>query len=274
MKRDDYINCPDVKAFIDWAAKLVSGEWGLVQGYTYENYDWPSKVKLADGSIRRTRTFDETAALFDEFRYELKKATSANPATDSDRDAFLETANRIVIWGGIRKLALPESRLNKLGRDALLTLKDNSELLEPESADTKNLRGFKYMGAGFSKIYSAMIDDFPIYDSRVACALTSLIWLFCERNRPTGVPESLKLGIPVDRSSQNRNPYGFPNIQGAQYRKHADSNLKAAWILGELAEIEEGDFSKVPKESRVRALEAALFMIGDRPLKKDAIRKA
>lgn len=279
MKRDKYLNDPDVKKFIKWAAKLVTGEWGLVWSYTYgkgkkfscvslynayENYDWPSKAKLADGSIRHTRTFDQTAALFDEFGKEIRIAMKTG-----NEKLFLTTAKGIAKWGGINnlKIAAPEE------------VSSSAERLDPKNADTDDLKGFKCMGAGYSKIYSAMIDDFPIYDSRVACALTSLIWLFCKDRQLGLVPPLLSLGIPPGRSDagESRNPsdslYKFPNIRGAQYRKHADSNLKAAWILWKLAEIEEGDFSKVCRKRRVRALEAALFMIGYQPLNQNAIRK-
>ena len=289
MKRYEYINDPDVSAFVEWAPNLVTGEWGLDQSWTngkgksfeceslyeaYKNYDWPSKVKFADGSIRRTRTFDETSALFDEFRRELKEATDANPATDEDKHSFLENADKIVKWGGINNL----ESLTNMGRDAPATLKRCAILLDPRNADTENLGIVRYMNASYSKIYSAMIDDFPIYDSRVACALTSMIWLFCKERRCNGVPPLLSLGVPPGRgdTGENRNPshglYSFPNIRGAQYRKHADSNLKAAWILGELVK-RPGPFRELPEERRVMALQAALFMIGYQPLEKDAIRK-
>ena len=52
---------------------------------------------------------------------------------------------------------------------------DNANLLDPRYGDADNLKGFKFMGSGYSKVYSHMIKDFPMYDSRVACALTSLI---------------------------------------------------------------------------------------------------
>ena len=49
----------------------------------------------------------------------------------------------------------------------------------------------EYMGAGYSKVYSLMIDGFPMYDSRVACALTSLIWLYCGEKHLVQIPEQL-----------------------------------------------------------------------------------
>ncbi len=284
MKRDEYLKDQDVSAFIEWAAKLVSGEWGLEhswssndpQGRNPRQFDCQSLYEACESYYWNGGSFEGMAARFDEFRRELKEATDADPATDEDKDSFLKAADSIAKWGGINNL----KSLTNMGRGALEKLNANAERLDPKNTDTDNLRGFKYMNSSFTKIYSAMIDDFPIYDSRVGCALTSLIKQFCKERRYNGVPALLSFGVPPGRgdAGESRNPsdgfYEFPNIRGAQYTRHADSNLKAAWILGKLAEIEDGDFSKVPKNRRVRALEAALFMIGYQPLGKKAVRKS
>ena len=126
------------------------------------------------------------------------------------------------------------------------------------------------MGAGYSKIYSAMIDDFPIYDSRVGCGLAWLIWLFFEDEQPDGSRELLMLRVPQDQGGNLRIPPGFKPVNTP--KQHADSNLKAAWILGELVK-RPGPFRDLPKKRRVMALEAALFMIGYQPLEEDTVRK-
>ena len=158
----------------------------------------------------------------------------------------------------------------------LFKFKCAANRLDPETGDTGSLKGFSYMGAGYSKIYSLMVDGLPMYDSRVACALTSLIWLFCKEASLPEVPQYLRLGVPnpkgdrVDRNPQ-RGTFRFPDIQGAQYSLHAKCNLKAAWLLGELAQ--KGRFAELSHELRVDALQAALFMIGYEPLKPEAIKK-
>ena len=65
----------------------------------------------------------------------------------------------------------------------------------------------------------------------------------------------------------------FEGIRGAQYTKHADSNLKAAWLLGALAKVDGSEFDSVPSERRVLALQSALFMLGYRTLNDDAVVK-
>ena len=130
------------------------------------------------------------------------------------------------------------------------------------------------MGSVYSKIYSLLVYDLPIYGSRVACAFTSLIWLYCKDKEIVGIPGSLKLGIPRSHANHTRNPCpgpkGFPAVHTGF--KYADSNLKAAWILGEWS-TKGGDFKRVDARRRLLALQSALFMIGYKPLAEDAIIK-
>ncbi len=120
------------------------------------------------------------------------------------------------------------------------------------------------MNAGFTKIYSLLLDGFPIYDSRVAASLAYLVRLYCEEAGLARLPPALAFGIPASRGSGNRDPsiakLRFPRLWAAQPRKYADSNLRAAWLLGQVSRL--GPFGDLPREQALRALEAALFMVG------------
>ncbi len=122
------------------------------------------------------------------------------------------------------------------------------------------------MNSGFSKLYSLLVDGFPIYDSRVACALASLVRLFCEE---TGreceeVPPSLAFGIPSSQAKVNRNPscgcLVFPRIRWSKrgLRRYAESNVMAAWLLAALSAQPPFSDEREPQ----RALQSAMFMIG------------
>jgi len=114
--------------------------------------------------------------------------------------------------------------------------------------------------AGFTKIYSLAFDDFVIYDSRVAAALTYII----VNTFPGKIPVSMKLFMPplrqdksYDISKRNPDPAFFKSVNNND-SKHFYSNVKASWLLSgalDLIQQKEADVT-------LRKLEAALFMIG------------
>ena len=189
-----------------------------------------------------------------------------------DSTDFKAAAVRVTEWGRTKIPTLEAMDCS----EAMRVLRARANLLNPKYANTNSLRGFKNMGAGYSKIYSLMLDGFPIYDSRVACALTSLIWLFYREKTLSSVPDELLLGVPIARTVKrnpyrmNGKPFRFPNIAYTQQSRYAISNVKAAWILGELADL--GEFAALPANRRVSALQAALFMLGYKPLSSDALK--
>ena len=271
MKRDAYLKGADVNEFVDWAANLVIGKWGLHHTWTGKqsniiNFNFECE-SLYEAYTRYywKGDFEHTTNLMDEFRREFKEAIDSH-----DTSRFLATAKGVMEWGGIYNY----KRLTELGSRALEVLTIRALLnLDPRHADTDKLTGFRPMGSGYSKIYSLILDDFPIYDSRVACALTSLIRLFCKDTGRPSVPECLKLAIPPHLGPEERNTPGFPRCNYGQDAKYAESNLKAAWLLGALAKVDGSEFDSVPSERRVLALQSALFMLGYRSLDDDAVKK-
>ncbi len=273
MNRSQYLASPPVRDFIDWAMPLVTGEWGLTQSWSSSR---PTPVSFSCNSLYEAYEkyewddlgLDDTVSHLDGSKTVLRDTTSRAVPTDEDNKRFLAAAKEVVRWGGIRWL---ESSLDDLGADALERFKANARLLDPESADTDNMNMITLIGSGYSKIYACILNDFPIYDSRVACALTYLIWLFCRDKALDEVPIQLRLGVPADIGDKGRRPRGFPNATSSP-RLYAESNLKAAWLLGELSR--HGPFDALPSERRVMAIQSALFMIGYEPLTEDSIRKA
>ena len=133
-------------------------------------------------------------------------------------------------------------------------------LLDPATADLTRLSGARPMNSGFSKIYSLLIDGFPIYDSRVACALASLVRLFCEESGRSEVPEQLGLGLPPSYLGKARDP----SCGSLVFRRtwtpgsYARSNVMAAWLLDALAATPPFSRERDPRH----AIQSALFMIG------------
>ncbi len=263
MNRDAYLQDPDVVAFLEWVKPFVTGDrpldhcwtsprWGTRRFRTlfdaYENYEWKFRVGGREG-----KNYAETVAFLDGLRKQLRESVEQGDA------AFLEAALEVVRWGKVS-----EKPLRKLNREALPRLTANARLLDPATADLDSLSAVDLMNSGFSKIYSLLIDGFPIYDSRVACAIASLVWLFCHDCDRDAVPETLRIAIPPYQPTVRRNPscgrFRFPKVYTRA--RYARSNVMAAWLLSEMAE--QAPFPGA--DDPLHALQSAMFMVGYAPL--------
>ena len=255
MNRVEYLHHSNVRAFIGWLTPFVTGELRM----QHESGERGAKGRPYGSLYEAYERFSVRSP--DDLRRRIRAAVCSN-----DNEQFLDTAIEVRKWGGINR----HVGLKCLGCKALETLSANARRLDPKFADTQNLKGIDYVESGYSKIYSLMLDDFPIYDSRVACALASLVWLYCQEVALGVVPCRIQFGVPDSYMAKvNRNPYALPNISPGEDLKYAKSNLKAAWLLGKLSKL--GKFGELPAERRVAALERALFMIGYEPLTQKSI---
>ena len=277
MDRSTFLRDVDVQDFLQWVAHFTSGIWqlGQIESAGFSRNEVVSLYRAYNEYLWDYKDFRATAMLLDGFRDRIRQAMREGHESQAAREEFLAAANDVIKWGGT-----PVPRLtNELRYRALEELSNRSRQLDPKTATMEGLRGFKYMGAGFSKIYSMMLTDFPIYDSRVACALTSLIVLFCEDTNQASVPEALDIGVPTGRAKSERIPnrrvLRDPEDKGPRSQEsfHARSNVKAAWLLKHLAEEAPGEFVAVSEDKRVRAIEAGFFMLGDKPLRAGSVVK-
>ncbi len=265
MKKDAYLNDAHVRDFLAWAAPLVEGkrplrhslkpgEWHCETLFeAYRCYKWPFTCHLPEQPEPfYGHSYQDTVFVLDTLCGQL------NESKETDEKRFREAAIAVFHWGGggVRQ---NERRLSELD---LCQLTKSADLLDPEQADLSRLREVSPMNSGFSKLYSLLIDGFPIYDSRVACALASLVRLFCEERGCKEVPEQLRFTIPPTQSNAPRNPSSgnlkFPTIRWDDKQRYAQANVRAAWLLGAL--------SKNPPFSNcadsLRALQSAMFMVG------------
>ena len=269
MDRDAYLGDPHVRDFVAWAAPLVSGKRPLRHHWesrrlgswcfetihdAYGRYDWPFRCSLpGDSAPRRGRTYADTVEVLDELGQLLRRSRD-----EKDAACFLDVAVAVLEWGRVRR---GERRLRALGDQALPALSDTARLLDPAAADLRRLSDVSLMNSGLSKIYSLLCDGLPIYDSRVACGLASLVRLFCEETDRRDVPAPLAFGIPPGQARARRDPSCGPLIFPRIWtpRRYARSNVMAAWLLDVLSE--QSPFAELGSERR-RALQSAMFMIG------------
>ena len=267
MNRSEYLRDASVQAFIDWMRPHVRGDCRFQHGFTmlkphrawscksiweaYENYWWPLPG-------RNTGSFEANQGELDRLAADVRRACDGD-----DRNGFLEAAGAILRWGGV--MNSNADTLRDLGGTALSVFREASALLDPPHADTSRLDGVRYMNAGWTKVYALMLDGFPIYDGRVGAAMGYLVQRYCASVRVYSVPAQLRFRWGVARGSRhNRNPstpsVRFPRLTAARPQTWAECNLRAAWVLGELCR--EGRFGGLLPHRQLRALEAALFMIG------------
>ncbi len=275
MKRDEFLINVDVKRFVEWAGYLVKGDWSLAhQWKTQERYGGNFSCVNLYGAYRgyswHHLSIDETMGLFADWRKKFENFGAIE--TPDDKDEFLRIARAIAVdWGGSTTLDLWSS--SNWGDMAPAKLQEHidqiRQKLDPAKADTKDLPVSLRMGAGFSKIYSALIPGLPIYDSRVACALACLVRLYHQCRDLPSVPSLLDLGIPSGRGNDD-DRCKKPSLQYPA--KYARSNLQFAWLMQALVEYP-GDFAAVPETQRVDALQSALFMLGYARLPDDAVVK-
>jgi hypothetical protein len=109
-----------------------------------------------------------------------------------------------------------------------------------------------HINSGFSKIYSLMLKDFIIYDSRTAAALTAIIHEVLGKT-----PNNWTLRVPSPRVNiEKRVPPKFDRVNTP--RQYWTSNLIASILVQEVCKK-----INLKKENvSTRDVEAALFMLG------------
>ena len=272
MKRAEYLADDKVARFVEWSRHLVRGVWRLEHSWkgkgpefrcsslyeAYQSYRWPNSV---NGD-----RFTDTVRKFDRFRQQFESVGIISDKDDQAR--FIAIAKAVAGWGGIHSLKFDDWELMTPSH-LQAHIDDVKSKLYPACADTYNLRRIR-MTSGFSKIYAALIPGFPIYDSRVACALACLVRLYCGEANLSTTPSLLELGMPDYQG--NRGGRCKPSIRRDQNEKYAVANLQFAWLMQGLV-AEPGEFADVPEHLRMHALQSALFMLGYERLADDAVSK-
>ncbi|MEW6723343.1 MAG: hypothetical protein AB1331_00265 [Bacillota bacterium] len=115
------------------------------------------------------------------------------------------------------------------------------------------------VNSGFSKVYSAFIPGFIIYDSRVAATLCLLIRQYCVEKRLPAVTEALRFAWRQAKGDSQRDPtqepYLFPKLS-AYSRTYLLHNMRANWLLGAAIQQHDSPFWQVGFARGLRALES------------------
>ena len=283
MKKSTYLTSPAIIQFVNWLAtnldngtlshryinRKSGGIWNCDSLYdAYAQYHWPHPA-LPHLSRPKGASFAHNAVTLSALRGNLQNAL--HPAPD-DRAARLAVID-VMTWGGVRAGNVHWIHANTDGlarriiaiRDAL----NANDTSDPLLTDP-NLR----FNAGMTKVYSLICESLIIYDSRVAAALGWIVVKYCQAMGLQQVPKELRSpwapakSTPSASNPKQRNPSAgaltFPTLRSGAH--HAQWNLKASWLLEAVLSspmAQSSEFvTSLPQGERLRALEAALFMIG------------
>ena len=214
MNKIQFLNAESVQSFIKWITpkldtsgsfkhayilKSPKGKpWECDSLYTaFENYKWIFTCKHPISNINfNGETFEESSILLTELGNGLRKSVLQKDIESCKKYCFA-----ILAWGGV-SYGNNDKVLN-LGNEITSYLNNCREKLNADTFDTKGSYKDIIMTAGFTKIYSLLMDDFVIYDSRVGATLGLLVRKFCEEKRLIAIPLELLFAYG-NRSEERR----------------------------------------------------------------------
>ncbi len=281
----EFLEDSDVADFINYMTMVITGKIRMVSSYYHAqarmDFNFGSLSDAYNNYWYRTRSLDnltitsfhDSKVVLDSIKKRLRIATDESSASRAAKD--------LMKWGGTFRGNSKE--IDAMGDSGgfLRYISSAKAYFGSANPDREIFNKLQIRSnAGFTKIHSLIMDDFIIYDSRVAAALGMLIVKFCVDKEIGSIPKSLELcWLSGTMGKHLRNPsfpqrYIFPefNPRGkktetekiryhTQHFMHAESNCKANWILVKALE-KAGEFSGFEGQEALRAVEAALFTVG------------
>ncbi len=250
-----FMNSTITLDFISWLVPFISGENKLVDlGFDFNNFnDAILSYKWGKGKLKEK--FEDTYIKFGTFRTNLRS---------SNEPEIINTCLEILRWGGV--LAHNEEKIKR--RIYLKEFLSNiNNFLSQEEIIIDDLNP-NHINSGYTKIYSALNENFIIYDGRVGAALCYLIRKYLESRKEYVVPAELIFGWGIGQGKKQRDPssnvFKFKEIT-ANRDIHFISNIKANWLLESIAKNQALNLLNTKEYSkRIFALQTALFVLGEK----------
>ena len=293
MNRAAFFKEPGVNDFVIWLGKIIQGcepinfcygpnpgnVWPLLYS-VLANYKWPRATNkgpqpdpnwMFPAGAQFCLDANSDLATNNAVLCNLQNGLRAAMLPSSGHDPALWVA-AILTWGGVYTKTGNKAWLSKNRVNVQSIINSTKCALSADDDDLKltvpplHLR----FNSGMTKVYSLLLEDFIIYDSRVAAALAWLVWQWCKSSGQAGSPppEALAFACMKARKTINqkiRNPdkCAFPYLNADPY-EHAKWNLRANWILraafpspnSSETSVASGNFKSL------REVEAALFTMG------------
>lgn len=258
MKKEEYLQKEEVGAFTGW----LGGKLDHTLYPRYKEYRWGGK------------DFTENQKSLDAYAEELKKSAQEGNWQEAQRVCI-----GILEWG--RVTAHNVSKIKELEEYIIPYLQHAQKRLAAEELRGGDTFFEIELNSGFVKIYSLLMEKFLMYDGRVGAGLCYLVRKFCEESgRYEQVPDGLAFTFGIGRVSdaekgndarKNRDPgkgnYKFLNHEFVSPVKRVKRTIMANWLVEKVLEngcpAFDGEENLRTVSQKIRALEAALFMLGD-----------
>ncbi len=285
MNREDFFNSVDVNEFVKWLVKnlprlnillRINGSRFVPNGLdvvcngfnqVLQHYVWQS-AGMQNGDWTNTRT--ELNGLSAELRTGIGR---------NDEQATLLVCQKILDWGGNRNPAVGALPfLRDMAGDSLCGyLRTAGASFKLISADTDQIAPpVIRMNAMLTKVHALYATDgLPIYDSRVAAAIASLVELW---RRSTDRVGALPPALTFPATTATRTVLRlFPDavhpgvlIYGADatVQKWSSAKVRLGWIMDRVLSTAPNTVlldQSASHQERMHAFEASLFMIGYNP---------
>lgn len=287
MNKNEYINNISVASFTSWlaeestslpinlsiksSAKVPGGINVSIKGLenVVQKYIWRADWQI-DNQKSSSLDWKSTKNSLENLSSLLTKAIASN-----NNDLFLKTVFAVFKWGGIRNInngagAFVYEHKNHL-IDYFVSTSQSLELEHVSLNDQLHVSNNKIllMNAMLTKVYALLSNDgLPIYDSRVAAAIATLVELWSLDTKKL-VPNLLKFpstertrSVPRGLSSNNHGLINRAHMsRGTQ--EWVSAKVRLGWIIKEvLSKNKELFKNEGAMNQRMHAFEAALFMIG------------
>lgn len=223
----------------------------------FKKYDWNGE------------DYEQTSKKLKPLAEELRRSVREN-----DNAACQAACVGILDWGGVGKqkptnITALDTLAEKHGSLPAYFEKVQADLVRADFSTATSWDGIK-MNSGYTKLYAMLFEDFIIYDSRVGAALGLLVRHWCVQEGLDIVPKELRFAfkyVPGGTAvRQSRNPsYGSLTFGPLRSdRHHTEHNMWANWLLtAVVAQLTPtSPLREQEARERLRAVEAALFMIG------------
>jgi hypothetical protein len=203
-------------------------------------------------------TFEANAHVLEGMRARLQHALQAR---DRER-VFLESV-KVLDWGGVYKGSLRWVIERHESAELTSCIERAVSLLDGDSDhDLSVFNSELRMDSGLTKIYALAGQRSVIYDDRVGAALALLAGRYLNSIRAHSIPEELGFVVGAGKRCPMYRGSRFPSRVRADGAAHARSNLHANWIIGAVVNRADAIWGLTIPCGKMRAIEAALFMIG------------